>query len=50
MDDDNRREENNDVSEVIKSDEIAGEQERGSDNRYQLIPRSFSNHRSKQTE
>lgn len=39
MADDNRREENNEVMRGVEEDETAGQQERGSDNQYQQIPR-----------
>lgn len=45
MEDDNRREENNEVVGGTEEDGIAGQQERGSDNQYQHISRPSSSHK-----
>lgn len=50
MEDDNRREENNEVTGDVRNDETAGPQERGSSNQYQLIPKSPSNRKSTRNE
>jgi len=43
MEDDNRKKENNEAMEGVTEDATAGQQERGSDNQYQQIPRPSSN-------